>query len=127
MSKRFWRQQRPAWNGICHPGRDRQGRGSGLWPTRDPAPQERGPSKHRDCAVHFAKLSAPWELHVFYAEKLSLRALLQVGRSVVPGEVILGVESSQVLVTLRLSPRPDPTRTPSWSCCGACVCEIPLQ
>lgn len=43
-------------------------------------------------------------------------------KNVVPGKVILGVESSQVLVTLRLSPRLDPTRTPSRSCCGACVC-----
>lgn len=111
----------PRGTGSVTPGRDRQGRGSGLWPTRDPAPQERGPTEHRACAVHFAKLSAPWELLVFYSEELSLCPPLQVGRSVVPGKVILGVESSQVLVTLRLSPMLDPTRTPR-SCCGACIC-----
>ncbi|XP_019510395.1 PREDICTED: uncharacterized protein LOC109389387 [Hipposideros armiger] len=36
------------------------------------------PSTDRACAVHFAKLSAPWELLVFYEEELRLCASLQI-------------------------------------------------
>ncbi|XP_054996598.1 anoctamin-7 [Sorex araneus] len=39
--------------------------------------EERSPVERGARAVHFAKLSAPWELLVYYAEELSLRAPLQ--------------------------------------------------
>ncbi|KAF5924738.1 hypothetical protein HPG69_004610 [Diceros bicornis minor] len=57
--------------------------------------EERSATESCACAVHFAKLSAPWELLVFYAEELSLRAPPQVG-GVGWGGVSLGAESPHV-------------------------------
>lgn len=75
----FETSKNPRGTGSVAPGPDRQGRLFGVWPPETPAPQQRGPFEHRAraCAVHFAKLSLPWEWLVFYAEVLSLRAPLQ--------------------------------------------------
>ncbi|KAM5270277.1 uncharacterized protein RBU33_020191 [Hipposideros larvatus] len=71
-----------ALNGICHPwpGSPREGLRALAHPRPGPSPRSVvPPSTDRACAVRFAKLSAPWELLVFYEEELRLCAPLQAG------------------------------------------------